>query len=527
MRITGRTRLLARVAAPILLAASLGACSSIPDWVDPTTWVGGSSQATSEQTPPNPDAAENSNSQDATQTPDLASIPPKPAPPSTADEQNQVTDSLTADRARAQYSADALRGGTEAAATPPPPAGTASTPSSPDAAASPDAASSSDGSGANPSNPSADTSRSSDVTATPPVSTSDQVQASPAPAEASAPAAQSDSTTESPSADTTTAPPPADTTPTSPPADTKASPQADTTTTSPAADATTSSPTDSTEVASSGGATSAATAPETTSAASAAPAGSTAETASAAPTGSTPAETTSAVPASNMEVTFAPSKAPALDPSVAQFVPQPILSRYRQTAAAAAAPGIAGTAAARENSPKPRRHKKIKTSDASVPRTSRHAGVSSTAGIRFAATRPLSSGLQQASFVPGGAFDGAGASPSGVVYFPHDTTILGGAARNQIEAAAHAFAAHGSTGYVRVVGHSSSRSANLSLAARQQLDFDRSQARATAVARELIRDGVPADRVLVEAVGNAEPSFNTLMSQGEDANRRAEIFLQS
>jgi hypothetical protein len=43
-----------------------------------------------------------------------------------------------------------------------------------------------------------------------------------------------------------------------------------------------------------------------------------------------------------MQVTFAPSNAPPLDASVAQFVPQPILSRYQQTAAGASAPGVAG-----------------------------------------------------------------------------------------------------------------------------------------------------------------------------------------
>src|SRR5579863_8457129 len=105
-----RVKLCARVAAPILVAWSLSACSSIPDWVDPTTWVGGDSQATSD--------SGSTASADAAQTPDIAAIPDKPAPPSTADEQKNVADSLEADRAQAHYSADALRGGTEAAAPP-------------------------------------------------------------------------------------------------------------------------------------------------------------------------------------------------------------------------------------------------------------------------------------------------------------------------------------------------------------------------------------------------------------------------
>lgn len=101
-------KLLTRMAVVVLMAAGAGACSSIPGWVDPTTWVGGDDQ----------DASQDSGSDNA-QTPDLASIPNKPAPPSTSDEQKQVSDSLAADRASAQYSAEALKGGTEASAPPP------------------------------------------------------------------------------------------------------------------------------------------------------------------------------------------------------------------------------------------------------------------------------------------------------------------------------------------------------------------------------------------------------------------------
>jgi hypothetical protein len=68
-----------------------------------------------------------------------------------------------------------------------------------------------------------------------------------------------------------------------------------------------------------------------------------------------------------MQVTFAPSNAPALDPSVAQYVPQPILSRYRQTAAEAATPGITGSAGTSGSSTKHHRHRKAKTADAPTP----------------------------------------------------------------------------------------------------------------------------------------------------------------
>src|ERR1700733_3781989 len=101
----------ARVAVVLVMAAGSSACSSMPGWVDPTTWFG-DDQASN--------AAPDQATADNTQTPDLADVPNKPAPASTADEQKQVADSLSADKSRAQYSGDALRGGTEASAPPPP-----------------------------------------------------------------------------------------------------------------------------------------------------------------------------------------------------------------------------------------------------------------------------------------------------------------------------------------------------------------------------------------------------------------------
>ena len=99
-----------RITAVFVVAVSASACSSlpsmpsVPDWVDPTTWFG-------DDTP----AATN----DSGQTPDLANLPDKPAA-STPDEQKEVAKSLAGDRSNAKYSADALRGGTEPAAAPPP-----------------------------------------------------------------------------------------------------------------------------------------------------------------------------------------------------------------------------------------------------------------------------------------------------------------------------------------------------------------------------------------------------------------------
>jgi flagellar motor protein MotB len=84
-----------------------------------------------------------------------------------------------------------------------------------------------------------------------------------------------------------------------------------------------------------------------------------------------------------------------------------------------------------------------------------------------------------------------------------------------------AYQANGGQGFIRVVGHSSSGGESMSAQRRIIWNFERSQARAKAVAQELIHEGIPANKVLVEAVGDQQPS------QSEDGNRRAEIFLQS
>ena len=59
-----------------------------------------------------------------------------------------------------------------------------------------------------------------------------------------------------------------------------------------------------------------------------------------------------------------------------------------------------------------------------------------------------------------------------------------------------------------------------------EIIFRKSQDRANAVVRELVRDGVPASKVQMEAVGDSQPIYYESMPKGEDGNRRAEIFVQ-
>lgn len=260
-----RARLLARAAAPVLLAASLSACSWMPDWVDPTTWMGDSNPPPSSQ----PAASTADTGAAATgQTPDLADIPAKPAAPSTPEEQKQVTDSLAADRADAHYSAEALRGGTTPAAAPPPPVAanatpgnSATVPSEADAATSVAAETNDEAASAEP--------------------------ATQATASGSAPASQPEN-----------------------------------------------------------GSVSEASAPTSNEIAS------TEQT----PPAAAPVAPIASSASSGMQSTFEPSKAPALDPSVARYVPAQVLSQYRATAAEAASPGIGSDTAAGPS--RHRRHRK-------------------------------------------------------------------------------------------------------------------------------------------------------------------------
>jgi len=117
--------------------------------------------------------------------------------------------------------------------------------------------------------------------------------------------------------------------------------------------------------------------------------------------------------------------------------------------------------------------------------------------------------------------------PTAVVYFPGDGTALSAAARTQIRNAVAAFKAAGGTGTIRVVGHASSRTPNMPVEQHLQAIFAKSQARTNAVAREIMNQGVPADRVRIDAVGDSQPVYYESMPRGEEGNRRAEIYVQS
>jgi outer membrane protein OmpA-like peptidoglycan-associated protein len=177
---------------------------------------------------------------------------------------------------------------------------------------------------------------------------------------------------------------------------------------------------------------------------------------------------------------FKPSTAPPLNPGINQWVAAPVVARYRQTAA--------------------------------------NAGIATPTG---SAAVPGGAGAPDSVVAMNG-----GVAPTAVIYFAGDGTVLPASARAQIRSAVAAFKASGGAGTVRVVGHASSRTADMSVEKHLEAIFDKSQKRANAVALELIHQGIPANKVLVEAVGDTQPIYYESMPKGEAGNRRAEIYVQ-
>jgi outer membrane protein OmpA-like peptidoglycan-associated protein len=411
-----------RVAAVFAVAMSASACSSmpsvpdVPDWVDPTTWFGDDSSSAANE---------------SGQTPDLANLPDKPAASSSADQQ-QVSESLAADRSNAKYSADALRGGTESAAAPPP-----------------------------------------DVA---PVASSSEL-----PLSSESKTARQD---------------------TSPPAPQPRAAQVDQSVaqvpTGPVMPGTLPSP---------GPATRVASIPVPVQTADMPPPGA---QPAVPPTPAVPEQMASIAP-SDAALGFKPSHAPPLDPSVSQFVAPPIIQHYQQTAAIAglrpANPAVASTTRTRLRRPH------AAEMGEGGPEAMSGAVVANLDAIQPNQSRPSVYASPQ------------GMPATAVVFFPGDSVNLSPEARAQVRAAAEQYKAGGGQGFIRVVGHSSSRTANMPVERHLEVIFQKSQERASAVAQELIHDGVPASKVLVEAVGDSQPVYYESMPKGEDGNRRAEIFL--
>ncbi|WP_085883170.1 OmpA family protein [Oceanibacterium hippocampi] len=119
----------------------------------------------------------------------------------------------------------------------------------------------------------------------------------------------------------------------------------------------------------------------------------------------------------------------------------------------------------------------------------------------------------------GGSWPG---NPEAVIKFGDGSTRLGNGDRARIAVVAEKLGQY--AGYVRVVGHASSRTRNMSIEEHMMVNFRMSMARARAVAQVLAEAGVDPARILIEAKGDSEPVYYEAMPSGEAENRRVEIF---
>ena len=424
----------------LTLAVGTAGCQTIAD-LDPTGLIGGDDNAPAPDTQFPPDSQQQAAQDASTTTPDLASLPARPAQPD-ATAQAAASQQVAAAGAQTQYSGDALRAGTDAAA--PPPAAT-------DVAATKQALAASN---APPTADAPPTAGSADTAAPPTAS---------APAPVAAPIANNPNAAVPAQQVASAAPPSA-----------------------PEAAAPSAAP--------------------VTSAALAPPPG--AEPAVPAVPMTAGAQMAMANP-SDSQLGFKPSSAPPLNAGLSQWVSPPILAHYRETAAEAGSAGMGDPAVA------------------AVP------AVSTGRHVRGGMGGPAMSGDVVANLdaVPGSPIGRAaamngGVPPTEIIYFAGDTTNLSRSAMNQVHSAVAAFQASGGAGTVKVVGHASSRTANMPVERHLEVIFQKSQARANAVAQALIRAGVPADKVQIEAVGDSQPIYYESMPKGEDGNRRAEIYVQ-
>lgn len=114
---------------------------------------------------------------------------------------------------------------------------------------------------------------------------------------------------------------------------------------------------------------------------------------------------------------------------------------------------------------------------------------------------------------------GSSGEPVGLIYFRDGSAELGADDRRVIQQIAEIQRAYG--GVVSVIGHASVGGASANDQANQRI----SEARATAVAEELMRQGVPLEAIRAGAAGDSQPLYSEAAANGEAGNRRVEVYL--
>ncbi|MGB0631805.1 MAG: OmpA family protein, partial [Alphaproteobacteria bacterium] len=112
--------------------------------------------------------------------------------------------------------------------------------------------------------------------------------------------------------------------------------------------------------------------------------------------------------------------------------------------------------------------------------------------------------------------------PVGVVRFKAGSASLSSRERQGLRRIAQEFRQRG--GAIRVEGHASSRTRNMDPVQHHLVNFNVSLNRANAVARELVRQGVPEEAVFVAALSDSRPLYYEVMPAGDAGNQRVEVY---
>lgn len=114
-----------------------------------------------------------------------------------------------------------------------------------------------------------------------------------------------------------------------------------------------------------------------------------------------------------------------------------------------------------------------------------------------------------------------GADPLATVGFRAGSAALSQSARRQLRRIAAMYKKRGRA--IRVEGHASSRTRNMDSVQHHLVNLNVSLDRANAVARELVRRGVPPEALFVAAMSDSQPLYYEVMPAGDAGNQRVEI----
>lgn len=227
-----------------------------------------------------------------------------------------------------------------------------------------------------------------------------------------------------------------------------------------------------------------------------------------APTTAPPAQAARSVPATGQALSQAPASRP---PQFAPRPPSPVApaAGANSVAPLAVRPGPNARSVARIGNPS------FGAPPGDIAAALGAGSPQQPAVSRFGAPPPRVSGTFSNGTAAGGA------EPLATVRFKAGSASLTGNARQQVRRIADMFKQRG--GAIRVEGHASSRTRNMDPVQHHLVNFNVSLNRANAVARELVRQGVPSESVFVAALSDSQPLYYEVMPAGDAGNQRVEI----